>query len=247
MHKILIEDLNCVIMAYVEEGNMRLFYSPYIAIIGDIKESRKLKNRNNVQNKLKAVLSKINQKYESVISAKFTITLGDEFQGLLCVGENVIDIIEEIRREMSPVQIRFGIGVGEITTDINSDMALGADGPGYYKAREAIEMLKRNEQKSKTQASDIRIEIEDDRSSVTAMLNTIFSLMAVIQNNWSDRQREIIWEFDKNKGSQSECAERMKISQSSVQRSLVNGNYYAYKEAKNTVNSVLREIGEVRV
>ena len=71
--------------------------------------------------------------------------------------------------------------------------------------------------------------------------------MAVIQNNWSDRQREIIWEFDKNKGSQSECAERMKISQSSVQRSLVNGNYYAYKEAKDTVNSVLREIGEVRV
>ena len=103
---------------------MRLFYSPYIAIIGDIKESRKINDRNNVQNKLKAVLIKINQKYESAISAKFTITLGDEFQGLLCVGENVIDIIEEIRREMSPVQIRFGIGVGEINTDINSDMSL---------------------------------------------------------------------------------------------------------------------------
>lgn len=126
-------------------------------------------------------------------------------------------------------------------------MALGADGPGYYKAREAIEVLKKSEPKSKTQASDIRIEIEDDRNSVAVMLNTIFALMAVIQNNWSERQREIILEFDKNKCSQSECAERLDISQSSVQRGLVNGNYYAYKEAKDTVNNVLKEIGEVRV
>lgn len=226
---------------------MLFSYKPYIAIIGDIKESRKLSDRKNVQIKLKDVLAGINRRYLESISAKFTITLGDEFQGLLCEGKNVIDIIEEIQREMSPIQIRFGIGVGEITTDINSEMALGADGPGYYKAREAIEVLKKSEPKSKTQASDIRIEIEDDRNSVAVMLNTIFALMAVIQNNWSERQREIILEFDKNKCSQSECAERLDISQSSVQRGLVNGNYYAYKEAKDTVNNVLKEIGEVRV
>lgn len=222
-------------------------FNPYIAIIGDIKKSKEIGDRKHVQIKLSNVLNSINQKYESTIAAKFMITLGDEFQGLLHEGTNVMDIVEEIQREMYPIEIRFGIGVGEIITDINSEMAIGADGPGYHKAREAVEELKHIEQKNKTQASDIRIKIEDDTYSVSTMLNTIFSLMAVIRNNWSERQREIIWEFDKNKGSQLECAERLQISQSSVQRSLANGNYYAYKDARDTVNNVFKEIGGVRV
>lgn len=221
--------------------------NPYIAIIGDIKNSKELENRKNIQVKLKSVLSEINEKYNSVISAKFMITLGDEFQGLLCSGDGVLEIIEEIQRQMHPVEIRFGIGVGQITTEINAEMAIGADGPGYYKAREAIEILKNSEQKSKTQAADIRIEIENDENSIAIMLNTIFSLIAVIQNNWSERQREIVWAFEKYGGSQLECAKRLNVSQSSIQRSLANGNYYAYKNAKETINTVLKEIGEIRV
>lgn len=222
-------------------------FNPYIAIIGDIKNSKELENRRDTQIKLNSVLNNINAKYKSVISAKFMITLGDEFQGLLCRGDGALDIIEEIQRAMYPVKIRFGIGVGQITTEINAEMAIGADGPGYYKAREAIEMLKNSEYRNKTQAANIRIEVEDDENSIAVMLNTIFSLMAVIQDNWSRRQREIVWAYEQYGGSQLECAERLNISQSSVQRSLINSNYYAYKDAKETLNTVLREIGEVRV
>lgn len=219
----------------------------YIAIIGDIKESKKLEGRKNIQLKLNDILNRINSKYETSISAKFIITLGDEFQGLLCEGQNVIDIVEEIQWEMYPVSIRFGIGFGKMTTDIKPEMAIGADGPAYYKAREAIQQLKEIEQKNKTQASDIRIEIEEDTHSISVMLNTILTMMAVIKTNWSERQREIIFEFDKHKGSQMECAKRLGISQSSVQRGLINGNYYAYREAKETVKNVVKEIGEIHV
>lgn len=222
-------------------------FNPYIAIIGDIKESKLIEDRKRVQIRLKNVLDNINEKYGRAISAKFIITLGDEFQGLLCTGAKVIDIIEEIQREMYPVQIRFGIGIGAITTDINEEMAIGADGPGYYKAREAIEELKHSEQKSKMQSSDIHIEIQGDKNSVSVMLNTIFSLMEVIKSNWSERQREIIYEFEEFGGSQSECARRLNITQTSVHRSLANGNFYAYKNAKDTVNSILQEIGEMHV
>ena len=55
----------------------------YVAIIGDIIDSKKIKNRNEVQQKLKHVLSKINQSYDDIIAANFIISLGDEFQGLL--------------------------------------------------------------------------------------------------------------------------------------------------------------------
>ena len=110
----------------------------YIAIIGDMKNSKIMNDRNSVQNELKKILNNVNEKYSKDISARFMITLGDEFQGLLHDGAHVMQIIEEIQSEMHPVEIRFGIGIGPITTEINYEMAIGADGPGYYKARQAI-------------------------------------------------------------------------------------------------------------
>lgn len=217
-------------------------YNPYIAVIGDIKSSKKIKDRKSVQDKLKNTLEMINETYCHDIAAKFTITLGDEFQGLLCAGENVLNIIEEIQRKMYPIEIRFGIGVGAITTDINFEMAIGADGPGYYKARYAIEFLKKKEQKNKSHSSDVRIEIDEDINSTAEMLNTILSLLAVVKKSWTDRQREIISDFVKYQDSQEKCAERLGIAQSSVQRGLTNGNYYAYKDAMDTVCNVLKKI-----
>ncbi|WP_160688197.1 SatD family protein [Clostridium sp. C2-6-12] len=218
------------------------FKDSYIAIIGDIKNSKKLSDRNIVQNDLKNLLNNINEKYSKDISSKFTITLGDEFQGLLHDGSNVMNIIEEIQRDIYPVEIRFGIGVGQISTEINLDMAIGADGPGYYKAREGIEYLKKNERKNKTHSSDIRIEIDGDNGEASMMINTILSLLAVIKCSWTDRQREIIWDIMKHNDSQAKCAERLKVAQSTIQRSLINGNYYAYKEAMDTIGNVLKEI-----
>ena len=110
----------------------------YIAIIGDIKHSKNISNRYEIQERLKNALDYINKKYKKNIAAKFLITLGDEFQGLLSAAEPLVDIIGYIQNEMFPVRIRIGVGIGEITTEINRNAAIGADGPAFYAARRAI-------------------------------------------------------------------------------------------------------------
>ena len=132
----------------------------YAAVIGDIKASRHLENRREVQKDLQRALEQINRKYAEDITSKFLITLGDEFQGLLCSGKNILNMINEIKMEMYPVRIRFGVGFGTITTDIWTEMALGADGPGYYRAREAIETLKEQEKKKRPIPADICIRMK---------------------------------------------------------------------------------------
>lgn len=218
------------------------FFDPYIAIIGDIKKSKELNDRNLVQTKMKKVLSEINRKYESNIDSKFMITLGDEFQGLLKCGENVMNIISEIESSMYPVEIRFGIGVGKITTEIDTEMPLGADGPAYYNARYAVEVLKNDEKKSKMPESNISIRIEGENESSEKLLNTILSLLTVIKSKWTDRQREVISDFIEHGDNQMSVANRLGITQSSVQKSLSSGNYYSFKEAIDTVSSALSEI-----
>ena len=216
--------------------------NPYIAIIGDIKDSRKIASREEVQERLKKTLHDINTKYIRHIASKFTITLGDEFQGLLFNGENTMAIITEIEMKMFPLRIRFGIGIGGITTEINRELAIGADGLGYYKDREAIENIKKNEKRKQVGEADIRLEISAERQETVDLINTILSLMATIKHSWSERQRQTIWDMLEHQDSQSNAAQRLGVRQSSVQKNLANGNYYTYKEAMNIVEKALGEI-----
>ena len=214
----------------------------YIAIIGDIKNSRKIDNRKEVQTKLNGVLDEINQTYCEEIAAGFLITLGDEFQGLLLNGKSVMKMIQKIEKSMYPIELRYGIGIGTITTDINAEVALGADGPAFYKARNAIDCLKANENKKCTALSDIRIESEDGSFHQNLLLNTIFELLKSVKDQWTDRQREIIWDMLEHQNGQNHAAERLGISQPTVQKGLAKGNYYIYKNAVENIEKVLGEI-----
>ncbi len=167
----------------------------FVAVIGDIKDSRLLENRKEVQLRLQEVLERLNENYKEEIVSRFLITLGDEFQGLLCSGKAVLDMINEIRMEMYPVRLRFGIGFGQITTDIRTEMALGADGPGYYRAREAVELLKEREKKNRPVLAELCLKMDEKLRDKEILLNTVFDLMYVVESGWTDRQREVIWDM----------------------------------------------------
>lgn len=69
---------------------------------------------------LHAVLEELNTAYRDTIASRFIITFGDEFQGLLSAADHVLDMIQLIQIRMYPVAIRFGIGIGELSTPIQS-------------------------------------------------------------------------------------------------------------------------------
>ena len=214
----------------------------YLAVIGDIKGSRKLHNRFEVQECLKSTLQDVNTRFADDIAANFTITLGDEFQGLLNSGKNIMELFFTIERKMYPVEFRLALGLGTITTKINPQLAIGADGPAFHRARAAIDQLKKNEQKKQTALSDTRIALDSKNQQIEDLLNTIFILLTAIKASWSKRQRETIWNIQEHGDSQTKVATRLGISQVSVQRNLANGHYYSYKEAVNSVNQVLGNI-----
>lgn len=222
--------------------NSSINTNSYIAIIADIKGSKKLNNRLLIQERLKSVLQNINTKYVNIIASNFTITLGDEFQGILNDGAHVMDILFEIEKAMYPIQLRYGVGVGNITTHINRALSIGADGPAYYCARAAIESVKENEKKRKTAKSDIHIIFEEGDVMVSNLLNTIFSLLTVIKCSWTERQREIIWDMLEHDDGQINTAIRFHVQQPAIQKALASGDFYTYKEAIDSIKGVLSEI-----
>lgn len=214
----------------------------FVAVIGDMKDSRHLENRKEVQVRLQGILDRLNEKYKDEIVSRFLITLGDEFQGLLSSGKYILDMVNEIRMEMYPVRLRFGIGFGQITTDIRTEMALGADGPGYYRAREAVELLKEREKKKRSVLAELCLKMDETHRDKEILLNTVFDLMYVVESGWTDRQREVIWDMLLHGDGQQNTASRLDITQSTVQKTLAAGSYYTYESALKNASEILGDM-----
>ena len=214
----------------------------FVAVIGDMKDSRHLENRKEVQVRLQGILDRLNEKYKDEIVSRFLITPGDEFQGLLSSGKYILDMVNEIRMEMYPVRLRFGIGFGQITTDIRTEMALGADGPGYYRAREAVELLKEREKKKRSVLAELCLKMDETHRDKEILLNTVFDLMYVVESGWTDRQREVIWDMLLHGDGQQNTASRLDITQSTVQKTLAAGSYYTYESALKNASEILGDI-----
>lgn len=217
----------------------------YYAIIGDVKASKTLSNRNDVQEKLKKVLNDVNRIYSSDIAAKFLVTLGDEFQGLLLKPSSIFQIVKYVQRELYPVKVRIGIGIGEISTKINKEAAIGADGPAFYAARNIISIIRQLEKKIRNQAPDIQILIyENEDCFEIKEINTVLSLIKTIEDHWTEKQRYTVWDMMLNQGSQHSCALRMNTSQSTIARRLADGKYVAYVNALNIAEEAINKLEE---
>lgn len=213
----------------------------YYAIIGDIIQSKELANRMEIQTKLNSILHEINKKYADEIAANFIITLGDEFQGLLNSPENLIDIIDLIKFYLHPIKVRFGIGIGEINTEINREMAIGADGPAYYFAREKIEEIKMQKKSKMSSTADVKLKAYSNETAVD-LINSNFCLCQFVEDKWTDKQRELIKEMLFAKKSQREVGEKLGVVQSSIQRRLKSSGYYDYVYCRETIKKSIINI-----
>ena len=119
----------------------------YCAMIGDLINSKKLpaEDRTVIQERLRTLLNGVNEKFSLFLVSPFLMTLGDEFQGVLTAAEPALEIIDFLGQNLMelPIQIRYGIGIGELSTNVNREQALGDDGPAYHHARQGIEQLKK--------------------------------------------------------------------------------------------------------
>ena len=83
-----------------------------------------------------------NQKLEHDIISPYTVTLGDEFQGIATSLHAVIEAIfymeETILRKRLEFKVRYVAVHGEIDTPINRLKAHTMMGPGLTKAREVL-------------------------------------------------------------------------------------------------------------
>ncbi|MAL96509.1 MAG: hypothetical protein CME40_15660 [Haliea sp.] len=183
----------------------------YLAIIGDICGSREVAGRGTLQLRLQQVLDELNELYGDALVSPFTITLGDEFQALLSNATPVWQMIATLQSQLFPVQVRFGIGVGNIDTAINSQAALGMDGPAFHRARDAIDVLKE-------QGVLYRIGGVPD----VDLANHSLALVSHLQSQWKQTRFQVYQMYLAGLPV-SDMAENLKISRTAIYKNINDG------------------------
>lgn len=113
-----------------------------VCLIADIVGSRRVPDRGKLQRDLNDRLTEINKASNTSLISPYTITLGDEFQAVYKDFSSVFRDISGIVWAVFPNRIRFSLGRGILTTEINSNSATGMDGPAFYSARNQLTSLK---------------------------------------------------------------------------------------------------------
>ena len=205
----------------------------YLAIIGDLVKSKSITDREAIQDKLESTLHNINERYSQVVISKFLITLGDEFQGLLRPTNLLFDIITDIVEAIEPVQIRFGVGYGSISTKIN-DVALGMDGPAFYEAREAMD-------KAHKYKGHVIIFHSPPADNSRLAVNTSLLLLSQVRNLWSDKNK-LIHACIRANMNQVQIASQLGISQSAVSQMMYKSRIAEIREAEGNVKQLLNTL-----
>lgn len=215
----------------------------YIAIIGDIIESKQVNNRAELQEAIQAAFDQVDSKYPNMIQSKFTLTLGDEFQALLKPSKDIFKLLEELDH-LIPVPFRYGLGYGTLSTDFDTEVSIGADGPAYWYAREAIETIHDQNWSGKTNGYIITKDEVFDQT-----LNNLILLSDTLKDGWTALQKETFYALLKediysNDFSQKDFADSLGITASSLSKRLNNGNIKIYLHTRNTMGSLLEVFDE---
>ena len=200
----------------------------YLALIADVIDSKMVQERFDLQKQLEKTLQTMNELFGEFLASNFTLTLGDEFQELLKVDAPVFQMIDTLRSELTPTQLRFGIGLGEIVTDIDPLQSIGADGPAYWNARAAINLVHQKNDYGNTQ-----IYFSCGKEKQDFFVNALIASGEAIRSGWRGSQEEILLDLLKRcvyseNFSQQDLAQSLAINPSALSKRLKSSSIRVY-------------------
>lgn len=199
-------------------------------LMGDIIDSRK-ENAVLLQQEFAKLIDQINQDFADDLLSPLTITLGDEFQ---CVVKNLkalVEILIKLEEQKwslnCPVNLRYSLGYGEISTPINSEIAYGMIGSGLMKVRESLTELKEEEDRVVIIGEVLRRE----------ELKLALDLFLELQQSWKWKDRAIISGYFLTK-DYKQVAKTMEKDVSLIWRRFKSLAFKSYQKRKRLVKLI---------
>jgi len=199
----------------------------YYLLLGDIINSRDIRDREGFQDELIELFYETNKEFKDDIYADFKILKGiDEFGGVLKKPSKIYKIIKKLHENILPNKVRFVLAKGSIDVALKKKDVEYMDGPVFHRANELMEDLKKSKFYFELQVSD---ELMD-----SAIFGQINALM-LIKNDWTKKQLSVIKKY-KKLGSQNKVANEMGVTPQAISKNLNRSNYKKINKIEKKLN-----------
>jgi len=202
-----------------------------LVILGDVRHSRMIASRPLVQTGLRGVAERINSEKSDLLDIRFSISGGDEIQGLLSDPAAMVEVIDCIDLNSSIFDFRFRVGWGAVATP-RAARTWEMDGECFHHAREAITRGK----KENRWVSVAGFGNDGDR-----ILDGLFRVMQVIREGWTKRQRLAV-ATRKTNITQAATAEEMGLDSSTLSKMLKAAGFKQLLEMEETMPLLIRRL-----
>lgn len=179
----------------------------------------------------RSVILSVNQNAKKKIISPLTITLGDEFQGVIKDFQSALDIImlieEEIIYQKARFKLRYVLFEGEIETGINRKVAHEMLGSGLTEARSFLTELK---------SINDRFYVKISNSEKSEVINNALRVYQGIIDDWQvDNDYEIVSSFLENSDYKI-VAEKLNKNRSLMWKREKSLRYKEYVSLKQVIN-----------
>lgn len=207
---------------------------PYVAVIADMVASRSLSpsQRSRIQEEFTELIETLNRLYREHLCAKFVITLGDEFQGLLRNPEIIPHLVWTLEQRFTARVLRLGFGYGNIHTSIK-EYAINVDGPALHNARSSLEAAKRRSWEGGV--------FTGFGPTLDPALNGFARVLHHQRATWPARQREVVTRLHEGRKG-TDIAQELGITKQAVSRYASLAGWDAYIEAEQGWSALLRTL-----
>lgn len=211
----------------------------YVVLMGDIISSRNTPSEIELHSEFNKVIKNSNKFFKNKIISPLTITLGDEFQGLLETYQDAFLLANRMRLELKnkDIEMRFVIGNAEIDSKIiNHKNSWNMIGMGLAETRSLL-----NDKKNKNcyRFNFINKKNEPKDSIIIKLLNTLGFVMTSIESKWTSKQLETIYEYKKEFSTKEELAARLGKNRNSLYKNLKAAQFDLYEENVESIIAAL--------
>ena len=196
----------------------------------DVVGSRDVPDRQALQDALRRLLADLNDTFAGIIRVPFSISVGDEFQGVAAPDGRLVRLIDTMQRTLHPVRVRVGVGIGAVSTDFAS-RSQEMDGPAFLFAREALDLAK-----AQTPQAWLCFRTADEAFDLAA--NGIALLLGLVKERWKPLHWSRAALRDQGLNAE-EIARREGVTQAAVSFALSSSGYLTVRQAESNLAGLI--------
>lgn len=206
------------------------------AVIGDVIGSRRQPDRRSLQQTLGDSFDKLSREVSAI--QDFQMTLGDEFQGLFSTIGHALNAALQLSLDLLPdVEVRFGVGWGELQVHDPAQAPFVQDGPTWWRAREALERVAASEKKRRWPRG-WKTALGSGDADRDHLANALLICRDALLSRMDEK--DLIITLGLLRGEeQGSLARRLKISQSAVAQRQQGHGAYAILRAQHEIEGLV--------